>query len=327
MRTINTLVLIYLGVFTFFIGYTQKKQERDYFKFEDEKLIKKLGVFIIDSFTDSKVIFDKIEGDITDKILYDDKKDEFNFNGTYKITHLKTSKSYYFKFGWQNYDTRSEFSQVNWLKNVPIEHGKYQIDIVEVPFVQIGNISICTIGDSQTWYSQGKYLRKFMNDLNSDYLFVGSNQDVFGYPHEGEGGNHTKDVLNRISEIPLADIYTVLLGTNDYKGDVNNAFDNLTFITRRLLEKNSNAIVFYITPLPTTDIKRDEFNRELKEKFLSINEKKIKVIYLGEYIRNYDNWNQFFSDGLHPNKLGYRIIATYLTLEINNWIQEGVLKN
>lgn len=76
-----------------------------------------------------------------------------------------------------------------------------------------------------------------MNDLNSDYFFVGSNRDVFGYPHEGEGGNHTKDVVNRLSEIPLADVYTVLLGTNDYNGGVKNAFDNLLLLHRNCQRK------------------------------------------------------------------------------------------
>lgn len=237
MKTTTKIFIIYLGVFTFLKGYSQKELEQDYFKFENEKLIKDLGVFTIDSFTNSKIIFDKVEGDITDKILYDNKKDEFNFNGTYKLTHLKSSESYYFKFGWQNYDTNTEFSSVNWLENTPFDKGKYQIDVVEIPFIQTGNISICTVGDSQTWWSQGKYLRKFMNDLNSDYFFVGSNRDVFGYPHEGEGGNHTKDVVNRLSEIPLADVYTVLLGTNDYNGGVKNAFDNLLLLHRNCQRK------------------------------------------------------------------------------------------
>lgn len=323
---------LYICVFLFIVisSYSQQDEKQDYFNFNNETLIKRLGVYEIDSITNSKIIFNKAEGDLTDKILYDNRQDEFNFNGTYKLTHTKTSKIYYFKFGWQNYNlTNTVYSSVNWLKDTPNKFGEFFIDAVELPFIQSGNISVCTIGDSQTWWSQGRYLRKFMNELNNDFIFVGSNQDVYGYGHEGEGGNHTKDVVRRLAKIPFADVYTVLLGTNDYNGEVNTSFDNLTIIVEKLIKRNPNAIVLYVTPLPTTNEKRDNFNLQLKEMFLNdkIKKNKIRVVYLGEYIRSYDNWKQFFTDGLHPNKLGYHIIATYLTLQINNWTQKLALKN
>ena len=288
----------------------------DYYDFINEKEIKSLGSFQIDKITETNIVFNVKEGDLTDKKLYDGKVDELNFNGTYKLIEKTTKDPYYFKFGWQNFNNNTELVHVNWLKGIPRKAGEFEIKVVSVPFVQFGELKVCTIGDSQTWWGNAKYFRQFMNAENEDFCFVGSNQDVFGFYHEGEGGNHTKDVVKRIDDIPYADIYTILLGTNDYKGNLTESAQNLIYIVKQLKQKNKKAKIYYITPLPTTNQERDTFNNELKDKFLTTIDKSIEVIYLGEHMRSLNNWERLFPDGLHVNKEGYRLISNYLTSKI-----------
>ncbi|MGB5982584.1 MAG: SGNH/GDSL hydrolase family protein [Nonlabens sp.] len=309
----------YLICFVCFLGasscHLQKVEELDYYDFKNEEEIKTFGSFQIDKITETKIFFSTKEGDLTDKKLYDGKVDELNFNGTYKLIEKTTKESYYFKFGWQKYNN-TELSHVNWLKDIPRKAGEFDLKVVSVPFVQFGELKLCTIGDSQTWWGNAKYLRQFMNMKNENFWFVGSNQDVFGFCHEGEGGNHTKDVVKRIDDMPYADIYTILLGTNDYKGNVEESAQNLIYIVEQLKQKNKEAKIYYVTPLPTTNKERDTFNKELKDKFLATVDKSIDVIYLGEHIRSLKNWERLFPDGLHANKEGYRLIANYLTSKI-----------
>ena len=318
MKTIKHLIICFYFCFSISACSSKESNELNYFDFEKEREIATLGVFKIDDISSSKIAFNPSEGDLTDKVLHDREKIEFNFNGTYKLINQKSNKSYYFKFGELKFKTHTEFSHVNWLGSRPFSSGTFKIKTVNVPFEQPGSLRVCTVGDSQIWWGYGEYLRKFMNQINDSLYFVGSNQDIFGYPHEGEGGDHTKDVVKRVDKIPVADIYTLLLGTNDYKGSLNEASENLTFIVKRLKEKNNKAKIYYVTPLPTTNTERDQFNNDLKELFLKTNKKEVEVIKLGEYIRNLDNWEKLFPDGLHANKKGYRLIASYIASEIKN---------
>ncbi|WP_299363771.1 SGNH/GDSL hydrolase family protein [Winogradskyella sp.] len=316
MKTIVYQIIFFSLLLCILGCHSQEVGQKDDFDFDNEKEIATLGVFQIDEISESSIVFNPSEGDLTDKVLYDGKTNEFNFNGTYKLIDTKDDKAYYFKFGWQRFDSKTEFIHGNWLTDIPNQSGTYTIKAVKIPFNQRGKIRLCTVGDSQTWWGNGRFLRKLINKQKENFIFVGSNQDVFGYYHEGEGGNHTKDVVNRIDDIPVADIYTLLLGTNDFKENVEKSLENLGIIVQKLKEKNDKAIVYYITPLPTTDKKRDNFNNRLKTMFLEKHQNEIELIDIGTYFRKMDNWKQFFPDGLHLSKKGYDLMANYLATEI-----------
>lgn len=216
--------------FVILISCSQKPQPQpksqlksDYFDFENEKIITELGTYTVDHLLKDKIIFNKKHGDVRDKTLYENEENELNFDGTYKLINSKNNnETYYFKFGFHGHDNRTTLTYVNWISEVPkIESGgEFKIEVVNIPFIQEGKLKVCTIGDSQTWWGYAGKLREELNKLNKDLLFVGSRQDAFGYYHEGEGGDNTKQVLNRINRAPQADYYTLLLGTNDFKVNI-----------------------------------------------------------------------------------------------------------
>ncbi|MFK5878233.1 MAG: GDSL-type esterase/lipase family protein [Flavobacteriaceae bacterium] len=200
--------------------------------------------------------------------------------------------------------------------------GEFTIDIVNIPFIQHGKIKICTIGDSQTWWGFAGKLRKEMNNINGNILFVGNRQDAFGYPHEGEGGNNTKQVLNRLNKVPQADYYTLLLGTNDYKGSLDESKKNIIKITSTLLMKYTSSKIVYITPLPTINKERDNFNTKLKNKLVVEfkNNDKIDIIDVGQVYRENPDWAEAYltGDGLHQNVKGVELMAYTISSYFKN---------
>lgn len=313
IRMFSIFVLYFVAIISCF---QKPAKEIDYFDFKNEKSITELGVYSIDYFLEDKIIFNKKHGDIRDKTLYDNRVNELNFDGTYKLTNINNSLEIYsFKFGFHGFDSRTILTYVNWISETPIieSGGEFRIEVVKVPFVQHGKIKVCTIGDSQTWWGHAGKLREELNKLNENLLFVGSSQDPFGYPHDGEGGNNTKQVLNRISKIPDADYYTLLLGTNDFKGDIVNSERNILEITNTLLKKFPQSKILYITPLTTTNKERDEFNTNLKNVLISKfnTNDRIDIIDVRAVYKNNIDWAERYltEDGLHQNKEGVKIMA------------------
>ena len=295
--------------------------DEDKYDFTKEKIINNLGQFNIWS-TDSTIIFDSAHGKIDAPLRYTRNFNNFNFDGVYKIVN-NLNESYYFRFGWVTFkDQQTIFSNVKWLKkNVP-EPGKYRILTITLKLKQHGSISVCTIGDSQTWWNAANNLRQELNNDFPDLFFVGSRTDVNGYPHEGEGGNHTSQVLARINYIPKADYYTLLLGTNDWQGNIDSAFKNITAICAILLKKYPQSKILYITPLPTTNAVRDSFNARLKEMLIKTftSSKRIEVVGVGEKMREDLNWSTVYllNDGLHQNAYGIKLMAEIIADKIKS---------
>ncbi len=283
-----------------------------------------LGSFLLKS-KKNKIILSPKHKKIEAPLLYKDDYSNLNFNALYRITNNK-GETGYFRFGWITYqDATNILSNVNWFYKQPLlseNFENYTIETVEVPSTQEGSIRICTIGDSQTWWGAASQLRMQMDKLNPDFYFIGSNVDIYDYPHEGEGGNSTESVLKRIEKIPEADFYTLLIGTNDWKNEISRAEENIKDILNFLTKKYPSSKIIYLDPLPTTNKERNRFNQNLKKRIEKIISQSPQVFIcpLGEKIREKDNWAEIYLsyDGLHPNTKGVKLMAEHITIFINN---------
>lgn len=300
--------------------FTKEYESPDFYNYEKESNINNLGDFKI-TISEGKIIFNTNHGNLDSPLRYRNDLEEFNFNGLYKITS-ENGEKYYFRFGWMEYENdRTIFSNVRWLKNVPpLNEETYNFTTVEIDFIQEGFTSVCNIGDSQTWWKTSQYFRKSMNYYFEDLIFVGSNTDIYGYGHEGEGGNKTSDVLERIDLIPEADYYTVLLGTNDYKRNNDLAFRNIITLFEKLTDSFPDSKIIYISPLPSDKESRNEFNSILEAKILQEIMDKSNIIYvnIARDMKYNSNWldEYLISDGLHLSSDGVDLMAQKIAATI-----------
>ncbi len=306
--------------------WSQKKTY--YFDFAKEEVICFLGEYEVEKLNNSNIVFSEKEGFVGDDILFDYRKDNFNYNGIYRVK-LKGNNDYsYFKFSSQTFkDKRTRFYNVfRWIKNPPLrtyKNVKLQFDLVHIPFEQKGHIRFSTIGDSQTRYSKGQSLRKLISEKTSGNLkFVGTRQDVYGFFHSGEGGDRSSDVINRLEYIPVADIYSLFIGTNDWrKNNHEETFQNILDILAALKDKNSNAEI-YLTTIPNSldelreEPYRSEVNGRVNEKMFDcqsdFKKEKIFIVDLAKAIDEKGLEKHLLNDGLHLNVRGYDLYTDLL---------------
>lgn len=294
------------------------QQSPDYYDFSSEKEINVLGDFEL-KVSDKEIIFNAKHGNLDSPLRYNNDLDDFNFNGIYKLTDSQGAV-YYFRFGWMEFEIgRTIFSDVEWLQKMPPQKETvYNISTVEINFVQEGYITVSTIGDSQTWWKKSQNLRRKMDRNFQDLLFVGSNTDIYGYPHEGEGGNTTQNVIERFEYIPEADIYTVLLGANDFDHEISieKASDNLIQIFTMINNKYPESEIIYISPFPSPNEELYQYGNNLQESVLNkIGDlENIYFFNFKEIMVSNENWkNEYFADIFHLNEKGVELLAKELS--------------
>ena len=176
--------------------------------------------------------------------------------------------------------------------------------------------SIVFLGDSIT----SRY------DLNKYF----PNYNVY---NSGIAGNMTKDILenmeNRIFAYNPTKVF-ILIGTNDlvYSGLDNDGIkNNIEEIINKIYEKNSNTKIYLESIYPVNN----SLNKEIVETRTNDNIKdlnnKIEKICNNKctYINMYDNLTDkngnmkriYTVDGLHLNKIGYKVVASKLTKYLN----------
>ncbi len=171
-----------------------------------------------------------------------------------------------------------------------------------------------TVGDSITWFDDGKYFRCLLRDYGLTYDFKGAHTDPFGFGHDGEGGDTTDLVLQRMTSIAVADGYFLLIGTND-QITPEKTVANIKLIAALLKNKNANSTVYISTVLPRTDDlnQRNQKINALLKKQANFCDKCV-LVDLGGMFYSTPNWpNYFLPGGLHPNYKGYELMANYLT--------------
>jgi lysophospholipase L1-like esterase len=294
----------------------------NYYEFKNTKLIKKLGEFQIKSFDERTIIFEENEGDLTDKNIFDlGDTLGFNIDKLYRCKFDNSISYSYFRMYWQAPFQGETTLYVHWIIT-PATTGKIaQIDIVDVPFIQKGRRKVCTIGDSQTWLFHGEEYWYYWSQLNPNFKFIGNRTDYHGFGHEGEGGNSSRQVIERMSRFLKADIYVLLIGTNDRKDNltIEQTINNIDSITRFLKGKNNESSIYVLTIPPCTEVDRDHENRQinslLKERYSKPHDD-ILVVDVEALFRAKQNWTDYFIDGLHPNDAGYRLLVDFLNREI-----------
>lgn len=167
-----------------------------------------------------------------------------------------------------------------------------------------------TIGDSHVWITNGNYLRCLLRDKGLKFDFVGNHQDTFGFKHDGEGGNNTQAVLNRIGSIPYANAYFVVIGTNDVNSPPGITIQNMMAIGYWLHVKNPSAPIFINTILPNKT--KDNVRVQQVNDWLMLLSKKGQLCsgcyLLDAAVKFYKlpNWDQYFdSAGVHLTLDGY----------------------
>lgn len=177
--------------------------------------------------------------------------------------------------------------------------------------------TLTMVGDSITWMRYGQSFRCRLAE-SLPVRFTGARTDVYGFHHEGEGGDATGDVLARLDRIAPADAYFLLLGTNDASGgDVAGALGRLKTIAERLEKRSS--VVMVSTILPRADDLSgfaQSLNAGIRE-WLRAEDGRIRLIDLAAEFSRLDDWHGLLLfDGLHPNESGYDAITRILAPQI-----------
>lgn len=176
--------------------------------------------------------------------------------------------------------------------------------------------SIVFLGDSIT----SRY------DLNKYF----PNYNVY---NSGIAGNMTKDILenmeNRVFAYNPTKVF-ILIGTNDlvYSGLDNDGIkNNIEEIINKIYEKNSNTKIYLESIYPVNNsINKEIVETRTNENIKDLNNKIEKICNNKcTYINMYDNLTDkngnmkriYTVDGLHLNKIGYKVVASKLTKYLN----------
>jgi hypothetical protein len=197
-------------------------------------------------------------------------------------------------------------------------------------------IPLCMIGSSITWFGYGDYWRKYLLEDIPTLAFIGTHSAALGYSHAGEGGNTTRQVLDRMDAIPAARYYHLLIGTNDnnvYEESLvyeraNRTAENIAQIIEKLLEKPGVRKIFLGTLLPCdSDAPATRPANPLRMKANLITNalvwynlqyapyrNKIVLVDYATPILNNPEWRTLIR--LHPTREGYLMVADTLAKAI-----------
>lgn len=267
---------------------------------------KSLGQISFSSFDNIQIWIDRSMGDISSK---------FNFNDNYEI--ITNNGSYYFRLNGIAYNptgtNQTYIYNIAWdHKRVPPISGTYIVNEYKTESNPIFGRSLATIGDSITHWEYGRYMRCLMRDAGLAYDFTGEFTDIFGYGHEGAGGNNTQHILNRMDSIVVADTYFILIGTNDRIAPLQTV-SNIESIAQQLKMKNPYSKVYISTLLPRKDIYNSNV-QEINELLLNSPDfcDNCIVIDVGGRFEALPNWPSLLMDSIHLNYNGYVALAAII---------------
>lgn len=164
-------------------------------------------------------------------------------------------------------------------------------------------------------------------DLNKYF----SNYNVY---NSGIAGNMTKDILdnmeNRVFVYNPTKVF-ILIGTNDlvYSGLDNDGIkNNIEEIINKIYEKNSNTKIYLESIYPVNNsLNKEIVETRTNDNIKNLNNKIEKICNNNKctYINMYDNLTDkngnmkkiYTVDGLHLNKIGYKVVASKLTKYLN----------
>jgi len=250
------------------------------------------------------------------------KKGMFNLDSLYEMSNGQESAR--FRINETNFINGSSYiGKMAWVEGKSLtEPGVYRFYEVKTK-KKIYEKSMTMVGDSITWWSNGRYFRCMLSQQIPDVAFTGPHTDIYGFGHAGEGGNTTRQMLARLYKIKRSDYYFVLAGTNDWKlKSPQKTVDNIKKIAHTLSNKGGKVIIS--TLLPRMD-RHDSVNRDVNKLLLSWNGRdcNCQVIDLDREFRKLDNLSQYYWDaGLHPTPEGYKKIVDILAPKIEKAINQ-----
>ncbi len=173
--------------------------------------------------------------------------------------------------------------------------------------------------------SSGKDIIAFGDSLVSgvgataeDKNFVSVLSQKIGKPiiNLGVSGNTTADGLARLSELDKyrPKIVLLLLGGNDYlrKIPAETTFNNLGKIIENIQSRGAVVVLLGVRGGLLTDKFESEFEK-LSEKY--------KTGYVSNVLSGLITNPQYMSDAIHPNDLGYSVIATRVYIELSKFLK------
>ena len=152
--------------------------------------------------------------------------------------------------------------------------------------------------------------------------------------NSGIAGNMTKDILdnmeNRVFVYNPTKVF-ILIGTNDlvYSGLDNYGIkNNIEEIINKIYEKNSNTKIYLESIYPVNNsLNKEIVETRTNDNIKNLNNKIEKICDNNKciYINMYDNLTDkkgnmkriYTVDGLHLNKIGYKVVASKLTKYLN----------
>jgi len=325
----NIVISIAILVLMLNLGFAQdaiisrRHADKDFYNMKKIKEVSDLGFFDI-KIDQNKIFFHSRHEKISTPLNYENLYNEFNFNNIYSIRD-GLNNIYYFRFGWVSFSSnQTVFSNLEWINGKRPEasdiYRDYRFHVCDIDFIQFGRMTLCTIGDSQTWWGDAQNMRRYINDSLDDLIFIGSHTDIYGYGHEGEGGNSTNQLLKRMHNLPKVDYYTLLIGTNDWKKNIDTAYSNIIKLVKYISDFNPDSRIIYLTPIPTTNKERDSFNLRLSEKLQDRleNMNQVEILDLANEMRKNGNWRSDYlsNDGLHQNIEGVKFMADRISERI-----------
>lgn len=214
-----------------------------------------------------------------------------------------------------------------------IEHFVLKVLAVpKSPRVIEGKKHIACIGDSITFGAGVKGLKKetweyLLNEkFGDDYQVI--NYGISGRTLQDEGDYPYKnDKFYKESKDSLADIYLIMLGTNDakpYNWNEDRYKIELDKFVKEYIELGNHPRVILMTPpscfkdkktgVVAFDIDENNIDNYIVDTVKEIGNKySIQVIDLHDYTKNHEDW---FADGVHPNYLGNQKIAEYIYTQL-----------
>jgi len=253
----------------------------------------------------------------------------FDFDTLYKVE--KGDEVAYFRTSEKNFIKGAMYlGGLTWQENKKIvTRGDLKFYAVSVNKQKPGK-TMTMVGDSITWWSNGKYFRCLLSKQMSGVNFTGPHTDSFGYGHAGEGGNNTFEVLGRLDAVQPSDYYFLLAGTNDWTlATPEQSFDNIKKISKTLSDKGGEVIIS--TLLPRLD-SNDNRNKKINSYLMAWGGQgcNCKVIDLySEFSSSPEYKTMYWDEGIHPTIIGYRRIAEILApkfqVEINSPAGAGEL--
>lgn len=289
-----TILLVTLGFGIKFISSSNQQFFQLNFDWDKEEPVKNLGTAILDT-----VSYNYVE--ISNTNFQPDSQ------STYKLS-TKTD-SYYFRYIYiLREDKTIQFKGVEWITDIPESTGiEYNIEEVFLPLKDGTGPNVVAIGDRLLVENEAKYYRKDLTNL-FPVTFKGEYYDVFDFPHEAVKTNTSTSILAQIKNIPKADYYVLMYGSNENIDSLETFQKNTKEILEGLQIKKPQKIVLITLP-PSKDGLVNQRNSEINDVFIALS--KINNFELIDtfqlFSKNIDKYLR--KDGINISRDGYYKLA------------------